>query len=421
MPQPWTALDPLARGDYVALRRRLVFDFGKWDPQNEDGDVIAPFAIALEPPAWGRIASAAEQLAAEAAAAERALLMRPRLHRLLGLPRRVRAALRAAAQSGLPLSAPRCIRFDFHLAREGWRISEANTDVPGGLIEATGLAALMAEAYPDVMLPGDPTAALADALAGTVHAGSDIALVHATAYSDDRQVMVHLGRALAARACTPHLVAPDHLHWTDGRPHMSTRWRRGPIDAVARFFPAEWLPNLGRQCAWRSFFAAGVPLTNPATAILVQSKRFPLVWDDLGLALPSWRALLPETRDPRDAPWRSSGDWVLKPALGRVGDGIGIRGVTDQRDWRRISRAARFSPRSWAAQRRFEAVPIDTPLGPRFPCIGVFVIDGRVAGAYGRLAARPLIDARSQDVAVLVQARVGAELPGEPCVQAAAV
>ena len=35
-------------------------------------------------------------------------------------------------------------------------------------------------------------------------------------------------------------------------------------------------------------------------------------------------------------------------------------------------------------------------------CIGVYVIDGRTAGAYARVAPRALIDGRAQDAAVLL-------------------
>jgi hypothetical protein len=37
-----------------------------------------------------------------------------------------------------------------------------------------------------------------------------------------------------------------------------------------------------------------------------------------------------------------------------------------------------------------------------YPCVGVFVVDGRAAGIYGRVARRPLIDARAHDVPVLL-------------------
>jgi hypothetical protein len=78
-------------------------------------------------------------------------------------------------------------------------------------------------------------------------------------------------------------------------------------------------------------------LSNPATAILTQTKRFPLIWDDLTTPLTTWRALLPETRDPRHAPWCDSDDWVIKPALGRVGEGVGLREIVDSKEMRRIA------------------------------------------------------------------------------------
>ena len=67
-----------------------------------------------------------------------------------------------------------------------------------------------------------------------------------------------------------------------------------------------------------------------------------------------------------------------------------------------IAREAARDPRSWAAQRRFSATPIDTPLGPRYAAIGVYVLDERAVGAYGRLAPQPLIDDSAQEAVVLL-------------------
>ena len=55
------------------------------------------------------------------------------------------------------------------------------------------------------------------------------------------------------------------------------------------------------------------------------------------------------------------------------------------------------------AQRRFEAVALEHDGEVLYPCLGVYVIDGQAAGIYGRVARRPLIDARSRDVAVLTR------------------
>jgi hypothetical protein len=195
------------------------------------------------------------------------------------------------------------------------------------------------------------------------------------------------------------------LRWRAGRAWLDAAWWQGPLDLVVRFFPAEWLSQLPRASGWPHLFAgATTPLSNPATAILTQSKRFPLVWQELATQLPTWRAMLPETREPGAAPWRTSRDWILKPALGRVGEGIGIGGLTEAADWREIARAATWWPAHWIAQRRFEVVPVRIAGADRYPCLGVYTVDERVAGAYGRLADRPLIDARAEDAAVLAAA-----------------
>jgi glutathionylspermidine synthase len=144
-----------------------------------------------------------------------------------------------------------------------------------------------------------------------------------------------------------------------------------------------------------------VPLSNPATALLTQSKRFPLVWSRLETPLPAWESLLPETVDPQHVNSKRHEEWVFKPALGRVGEDVALSGVTRADEWSQICAAVRRRPAAWAAQRRFEAVPLDSPRGRVYPQFGVFTLDSRAAGIYGRLAARPLIDCRSQDVAVL--------------------
>jgi glutathionylspermidine synthase len=218
--------------------------------------------------------------------------------------------------------------------------------------------------------------------------------------------MVYLARELEARGLRAVLAAPDHLRWRDGRAWIESELFQGELDALIRFFPAEWLPNLPRSCGWKHFFRGGrTPVSNPAAALLPQSKRFPLVWDRLATPLPAWRRLLPETRDPQDVPWKQDGGWVLKPSLGRVGDGIGLAGVTPEKEWKQIRRELRFGGRWWAAQRRFEAVPMKVDGESYYPCVGVYTIDGRAAGGYGRVARRPIVNHLAQDVAVLVEPR----------------
>jgi hypothetical protein len=94
---------------------------------------------------------------------------------------------------------------------------------------------------------------------------------------------------------------------------------------------------------------------------------------------------------------------VLKPALGRVGEDVAIAGVTSVQDSTRIGREVNRHPSHWVAQRRFAATPLTAGATLRYPGIGVYTVNGRAVGAYGRLADRPLIDAGARDAAVLIK------------------
>jgi hypothetical protein len=402
MISPWIAVDPLDRPQFAELRRRAIFECCKWDPQVGDSCVIASVPLVMTHRAWREVSILAEALAQEAQHAEQELALRPDLHHRLGLPHGVRRALGRIATDGRPDETGRLLRFDFHFTTDGWRISEANSDVPGGLNEASGLAPILQAHYPGTQSVGDPAGAYAAAIANRASDGQAVALVHATAFSDDLQMMRYIASRLSDRGIRSHPASPTHLRWSNGRASL----RNGPQDdalaVVVRFFPAEWLAELPSSSSWERFFAGSrTLLSNPATAILTQTKRFPLVWDALRTPLPTWRACLPESRDPRDAPWRSSSEWILKPAFGRVGEGIRMSGVVPPPEMRKAARAATLWPRAWVAQRRFEMQSLATRDGALFPCLGVYTLDGRVIGAYGRLAAGPLVDARAADAAVL--------------------
>lgn len=394
---------------FSALRRRAIFECCKWDPQVEDVATIAPFPLWLSRSAWRELAHLAEALHHETLALERALMAEPgAAHtRALGLPPSLRRALAPRswlrrANAAPAADGPRVLRFDFHRTVDGWRVSEVNSDVPGGYVEASGVTALFAEAC-GAPATGDPAGALARALATTARRrGGDVALVHATAYSDDRQVMEYLARRLRALDVVAHPCAPDALTLL----HGDVRWQGRALGALVRFFPAEWLDALSQRRLARAFFRGlSTPATNPGAALLTQSKRVPLLWDALGVAVPTWRALLPETRDVRalDARALASDQWVLKPALGRVGADIALPGATTARQRALIVKNARRWPGAWIAQRRFVTTALSSEAGPRFPCLGVYTLDGRAVGIYGRLAATPLVDHRAQDVAVLLQ------------------
>ena len=387
---------------FASLRTRLVLRHCKWDPQVEDVSTLAPFPLLMGRSTWAGLCDDAESLAVELRDAERELLDRPDLHRTLSIPRLMRAALRAGRALGPPPVAVRVMRFDFHWTDAGWRISEVNSDVPGGFCEAGAFTCLVAEHVTDAQAPSDPGAVWADVLARRVGRDGNVALLAAPGFMEDQQVVAYMGRLLAARGMTPYPADPTQLRWHDGRASLHDT----PISAVVRFYQAEWLASLPRRQlgCWLPLAAGGrTPVTNPITSVLTESKRFPLVWDRLATRLPTWRRLLPETRDPREAPWRSDDGWLLKTAFCNTGDTVSAASLTPATDWRKTRWLARLFPRHWIAQRRFETTAIETPFGDMYPCVGVYTIDGHAAGAYVRLSCRSIVDYRAIDAAMLIE------------------
>ena len=401
--EPWTVRPPLAAAEAAELRQAMIFDYCKWDPQVGDTATLCAHPLVLRASAARELVTAAEGLYAETLAVEAELLARPPLLDQLALSCAIRRVL-PRSLAGTPTDAAgRIMRFDFHPTCEGWRVSEVNSDVPGGYVETCGLGRLLAGHYPDCQASGDPVAAVVAAVLAAAGAGAHIGLVHATAYTDDRQAMVLLERALRAAGGQPHLLAPDAVRWPGLRPAAIGPAGIQPLDALLRFFPAEWLPHLGWRQPWRAYFQpAAVPCLNPATALAMQSKRWALLWPRLHTPIPWWRRLMPESVEPRHVTGPEEG-WVFKPALGRVGEAVLIAGVdADPRAVRGWRYSLRRDPGSWVAQRRFVSTPWVAADGvPRHVCLGVFVIAGRAAGIYGRAALQPLIDGSAQDVGVL--------------------
>jgi glutathionylspermidine synthase len=397
---PWRCGAALDRKLYHDVLRRAIFDCCKWHTQVEDRPVVCAFPRLIDEDVWDNLAGMAEKLAEESLLAERELIVRTDLHKDLGLPRSLRQCLSA---SYLRRFVPdvRVMRFDFHWTTDGWRISEANTDVAGGFIEASGLTRLMADCYPDCRPAGDPAGALSATIGKRIGAGQRVGLMHLTCYIEDAQIMSYLARRMAEQQLEPRLLQPKQLRPFEGGVGVASDAYSGPLDLLFRFFPAEWLPQLPRRTGWRALVHGQVPVCNPVHAVLTQSKRFPLIWDRLTASLQTWRSLLPETR-PIGRFGIPDKSWVVKPALGHEGYNIGIAGVTEEDTWRRIRGSIRWNPNAWVAQRRFSPIVLLSPEAALYPSLGVYVIDGRAAGIYGRVASRPFIDDRSREIIVLI-------------------
>lgn len=399
------------------IRRRAIFEAGKLDPQSYDEPTLAPFALRIAPSAWRELAELAERCAEELRQTESALRSTPTLWRALGIPPRLRAMLHAGSREAQQSDErhPRFARFDFHPTKDGWRVSEVNADVPGGFIEAGAITRIVREHLPDCVCPADPAAALARSIASRMNARGVVALVHATSYTDDQQVMRRIGAELGALGIEAHFAAPDHLEIAaDGHCRLTTN--HAEVRAVARFFPAEWLANLPQPLRRRwSAIDAIVPQANPLSALLIQSKRLPLVLPRLGVAMPTWMSVLPEVRA---VGWRRVArsllpdGFVLKPTWGRIGEGVTLEGVTDRRIALQSYLSARLFASEWLLQRRFASCPLGAE--GIHACLGVYVVDGRAAGIYARVAPRALIDGRAQDAAVLIDPSLEASIRPTP-------
>lgn len=240
---------------FQGIRRRAVLEGCKWDPQVGDVSTLASFPLILNRDTWSELATLTERLSAETLQAEQEILQRPELLSTLGLPRAVCNALKHPAPA--TPAAVRVMRFDFHPARDGWRISEVNSDVPGGFTEASFFTGLIAQHFPDARPTGNPIERWADAIAAIGGNGGKVGLLTAPGFMEDHQIVAYLAGHLRARGCETHLANPTQLSWKEDVAHLDTNWHHGSLNALVRFFQSEWLPHLPRRCDWEKFFRGG--------------------------------------------------------------------------------------------------------------------------------------------------------------------
>lgn len=387
--------------DWERYRERLAAESAKCDIPPQDYYPPADFPLVINEAEWRSLAGIAEKLTAEALAAERELVRRTNLHERLGVPASIREVLASAEGGGARTEVARYMRFDFHLTREGWRISEVNADTLGGFNVASLFTELMAPYYPKWEAPPDPVRALVKGLREVVERGELVAIVRRTVHERDCEAK-YLAREVRRQGMRAAIASPGEVRWDAGRASIVSPMGSGRPSALIRFLDAEWLPKLRPGSDWKRWFAGSrTPMSNPGTSILIQSKRFPLVWDELETRVPTWRAMMPETRNASDVRGAVQREWVLKSVFGRVG--MAISGIRSGRGYREAATQARRNPNGWVAQRRFEMKPVETERGRRYVCLGIFTVDGKAAGASGRISKTALVDKNAQDVAVLLR------------------
>ena len=298
------------------------------------------------------------------------------------------------------------VRVDLLLGEDGaWRACEINADCPGGHNEAFGLPRLArAAGFDDGRDPTtvveDLAARLAELARQPSGAAGPVGMIFATAWSEDLQICALLKRALAKMGVPAIFAPPTAPRLRDGALTLGGT----PVRVLYRYFPTEYMEaqeNLGDLVA---ALEGGLVRTVPSfSTMYTQSKlSFARAWalrDELG---PAHHAALdryvPETHDLAELPGGHLLDdregWVLKRALGRVGDQVFVGMLTSPAYWKGLvdelrALGAKESPsaprEAWIAQRHVRQRPIPTPFGDRFVTLGAYVLDGRFVGYFARI------------------------------------
>ena len=390
---------------YDEYRLTLMFDCYKWDPQFLDNNTIAKHALVLTKEEHDELQRLTESLDKETRAAEEFLNQHLELTKPLALPKSVSKEIKKM-KNYEPDKHIRLMRYDFHPTRDGeWAISEVNSDVPGGFAESSLMPQAAMVLYPrQKFWHKDFGEIMVDAIMEKVPEKGRIMLVHCTCYSDDRQVMQFLGDKLKSKGYEVIYAAADHLKFENQKAFSILDGNEGEIDAIIRFTPLEWLTEI-KPKRWQGYFDTTTVSCNHPVAIFAQTKRFPLVWDVLeqnGIAMTTWRKLLPHTIEVKDAKGKEG--YIYKPACGRVGEKISIKEACRGNEYKQILADVKKHPKSYLAQKRFESMPLAGDNGEEFHvCLGSYAVNGIHAGYYARISELPRIDSHAADIPVLIE------------------
>jgi glutathionylspermidine synthase len=333
-----------------------------------------------------------------------------------GLPASVVAMASASRDAG---DTAMLARVDLLLGEDGrWQSCEINADCPGGHNEALGLPRLArAAGFHGGRNPTRVVEELVERLARmAAEGGGAVGLVHATAYAEDLQVCALVQRLLEERGVRALLAPPTAPRFRGGS--LVARGER--IAALYRYFPAEYMDGQDNVADVVAAIRAGAVRSITSFAhIYTQSKlAYARAWAHAPSMSAASReqlaAHVPESVDvaalPRDALVSDRGGWVLKRALGRVGDQVYVGPLFEDGLWARTVDEVlglRARGETWIAQRFVRQRALPTPWGPRYVTLGAYVVDGRFAGYFARLTKTSHVSHDALCVPVFVEAPRG--------------
>ena len=389
-------------GDY---RIDAIFDCYKWDPQFLDSNTLARYVLVITEDECQEIAKLTEALDLETREAENFLNNHLKLAKPLRLPKKIYNELKMMNNYDENRHI-RLMRYDFHPTIEDtWAVSEVNSDVPGGFAEASLLPELAIKTlnnknYYSINF-GD---ILAHTLARKIKEKGTIMFVHCTSYSDDRQVMQYIGDKMESLGFKSLYGAVDHLKFENKETISVLDGYEGKIDCIFRFTPLEWLKDI-KPKTWGGYFNTITPSCNHPIAIFAQTKRFPLIWENLeknGIKLDAWKRLLPDTIEVKKA--KDKKDYIYKPACGRVGEKIAIKEACSNDEYKEILKDVKKHPNNYLAQKKFISRPLKGINNEEFHvCLGSYTVDGKHAGFYARISEKNRIDSDAKDIPVVIE------------------
>lgn len=299
---------------------------------------------------------------------------------------------RLAAASRVAGDRASLVRVDLLLREDGRFVAcEVNADCPGGHNETVALPRLARTAgLRRGFDPTDVAPRLADRLValsgGPGSPRGAIALVYATAWAEDLQVVAFLERLVTQRGGRAVRAPVSGL---SGDP-LAFRGER--IGVLYRFYPLEYMAELPNVDALvRATERGALASVSSFACIHAQSKLAmarafvhepdearEVFAETIALA-DADRSLLASARP----------DWVLKRDLSRVGDHVIVGALAGDDEMRAAIRDVEEMEREgdvWIAQRFVPQRPIATPWGPRLLTLGAYVLDGSFAGYFARLS-----------------------------------
>jgi hypothetical protein len=365
---------------FQALLGELRFRFHKWDIYLAGKLRVLPEALVLTQPEHDAAVEACTRLSQALARVASRAHAEADYHELLCIPRALRPLLEAESEGPFQVA-----RYDLVPTAGGWMLPEFNEDAPGGFNESVAGNSLFAPVLAGSRVAGDFARSFLDAMP----AGRRCGLVFATGYAEDLQHVLVLSDLLRSRGVEAVLGSPDQLSCG---PFGKPRLQGVSVDWILRFFPGEWYTHLGDLRAWTRAVAR-IPVVNPLTRMLRQSKGLYAYWREAAGIDPADRellnrhtphtvlfgaALIPALTDERER-------WVLKRMFGRMGDGVVIGRSTSAKEWDATMGHALREPGQWIAQHAFVPLALPTAVGtPQFPVLGIYLVNGEFAGHYSR-------------------------------------